>query len=482
MDEDIAFKIGMALGNAYGNMWAANAKGRQERKADDIIEQMQNERRTGQIAALSDAEAARRNANTENNQLVNSLAPKQPYTQNANGSYSLNLEPLQITKYGDTTPESRAINNILQDNVTANRRYNEQMASLTPEQRAAAEWNPNYTESNVRRALKKAGLNQEVIDSKVAEAKKDIAERAKSIYMPTIMQSMYGSYTTDANGNQVYKAPDQLDYMRGTMAALELSKYDPDTAKMFLQNGVSPRDLYQANRQDAVYNQKMQDRRVERQQDYQNRLNLVNARGGNGGSRSGSGSNKYSISTSDYQAALKRKGEIEAYYEEQRDGNPNYELPKSMREEYNELDDIAGRYRQERRSQTAEQNAGASYEDNGSDTQAVDWNNWDSLTAGIDQALRDGYSSEEILALAESRLGKDHPWYQNIASSFDHAKSAREAELQAQEEERLRQERLYNILHPGTGSTNTTDQTIARIAELGSNLASGRPVWNIAHR
>ena len=64
---DPMFQIGMALGGAYGNVWANNATKRQETKADDIIEQMQNQRAIQRIAdarraGISDEDAVQQNS------------------------------------------------------------------------------------------------------------------------------------------------------------------------------------------------------------------------------------------------------------------------------------------------------------------------------------------------------------------------------------------------------------------------------------
>ena len=65
-----------------------------------------------------------------------------------------------------------------------------------------------------------------------------------------------------------------------------------------------------------------------------------------------------------------------------------------------------------------------------------------------------------------------------IASSFDHEGAKRRKEEEAAE----KQKRINKILHPGTNDVNTVDQTIASIAGLGSDIANGRPIWNLAHR
>lgn len=50
---DPSFQTGLALGNAYGNMWAANAKNRQGEHAKDILEEMRQQQQIEEIANMN---------------------------------------------------------------------------------------------------------------------------------------------------------------------------------------------------------------------------------------------------------------------------------------------------------------------------------------------------------------------------------------------------------------------------------------------
>ena len=50
---DPSFQTGLAFGNAYGNMWAANAKNRQGEHAKDILEEMRQQQQIEEIANMN---------------------------------------------------------------------------------------------------------------------------------------------------------------------------------------------------------------------------------------------------------------------------------------------------------------------------------------------------------------------------------------------------------------------------------------------
>lgn len=50
---DPSFQMGLALGNAYGNMWASNAKKRQGEHAKDILEEMRQQQQIEEIANMN---------------------------------------------------------------------------------------------------------------------------------------------------------------------------------------------------------------------------------------------------------------------------------------------------------------------------------------------------------------------------------------------------------------------------------------------
>lgn len=294
---DPAFQIGMMIGNAYGNMWAANAKKRQSAKADDIIEEMKNQQEIERIANM-------RSAPAENaaQAIVNDNAQRQAAQAAGQitglGNLGVNkgvdymgmgaqfAEPQDPFKFSVPSAldalksplgKDRALTNAMQ----ATAKDYQQQASLTPAQRKASNWNPNYTEDNVRNRLKQAGINKEVIDEKMGDVKSDIAKRARDVLLPSIMQNLYG--TVDEKGN--YKAPTPMDSMKAMVDLQTLAQYDPATAKMLSTGVISPKDYLN-----------IQTAKDKAAQDFQNKLTLAsileaaktarsNTRGGTRGSR-----------------------------------------------------------------------------------------------------------------------------------------------------------------------------------------------------
>lgn len=498
---DPLFQIGMALGGAYGNIWANNATKRQGAKADDIIEQMRNQ----QIAQRVDS---MRNANIENESagqaIANNMA-QQAGTQGAQQATGLSINTPNIDFMGQGAQYAQqqntyqfslpalnnkpqlgkdyAVNKALQANqkaLNSEKTTQAVLAAANPTAQARYNWNPDYTEDNVRKALEKAGLAQDVIDKKVGEARKDIARQAEAVLLPSIQKKLFYGYDTvekDENGNMytVHHNPDYTSYMQATVELEQLKQYAPETYKTYMQQVVSPKELYAANEYDRRYKQQRDDRREDaktnRQWNREDKDTDFKRRVYWEGVKAEQKKNsKNSIAVNDYKEALKRRSEIEAYYEEQRSTNPNFNLPSGMQQEWEANNAIINQYLNERAGGNGNSN------NTGNGETPVDWNNWNSIMAGIDQAKADGHSAKEILTLVESKLGKDHPWYKNIASSFNHDVKRKEEEDKAQ-----RQRELNETLFPNS-NVNTTDQTIAHIAELGSDIGNGRPIWNIAHR
>ena len=504
---DPAFQIGMMLGDAYGNMWAANAKKRQGAKADDIIEQMQNQRAIQRIAdarraGISDEDAVQVITNK-----IAQQAGAQGATQ-ATGMGQFNQPGIDFMGMGAQMAEQQdpyklsvpspldqlkgaggkeySINKALQANQNAinQEKAQQQYLSQNPTAQAAYNWNPDYTEDNVRKALRKAGLAKDVIDEKVGEVKSDIAKRAEAVLLPSIQKKMFYGYDTvekgeDGNLYSVHHDPDAVSFMQA-MAELEtLKQYSPDTYKTYASQIVGPLALYNERVADKRYDKQV---KVARENAVQNRAWNLEDKKENfkkkvllAGLKSNNG--KYRISTADYKEAQKRAGEIEAYYQEHKDANPNFKLPPSIQEEWEESRAMIKQYRRERMGGTGNGNNNHS-DTSDSDKQGVDWNDWNSINAGINQVLKDGYTAKDVLELAAEHLGTDHPWYKMIASSFDHEAAKRKKEEEAAE----KQKRINKILHPGTNDVNTVDDTIASIARLGSDIANGRPIWNLAHR
>lgn len=153
-------------------------------------------------------------------------------------------------------------------NVDEDKKY---LAKLSPYNQKLANWNPDYTEDNVRKELQRAGLAKDVIDEKVGEAKSDIAKRAEAVLLPSIQKKMFYGYDTveqtkDEQGNvvpiNVHHDPDANSYMQA-MAELELLKqYSPEAYKTYASQMVGPKDLYN----ERLYNERY-DKQVKTQRE-----------------------------------------------------------------------------------------------------------------------------------------------------------------------------------------------------------------------
>jgi hypothetical protein len=167
---DPSFQMGMALGNAYGNLWASNAKKRNEAQMDDVVQQYMNDQRMQQLANPSEE--------------------KPPMTEGLDGNYA--------------SDNANGINN----NVSGISKFNRSYGLATPQ--------------NIIDEAKRRGIHQEVIDERMKGVREQIASKAKSQYMPQINQLIYGSM--DANGN--YVAPTQADYLRASGLIDDYRQYD----------------------------------------------------------------------------------------------------------------------------------------------------------------------------------------------------------------------------------------------------------------
>ena len=472
---DPMFQLGMALGGAYGNIWANNATKRQGARADRIIEDMQNANAIERIANMGTIPAQNGDAGRE---YANKLIQQQAAgIGGVDSGINFGGNPNQyMASIADIKTPSGGLEYSLA-NVDEDKKY---LAKLSPYNQKLANWNPDYTEDNVRKELQRAGLAKDVIDEKAGEVKSDIANRAEAVLLPSIRQKMFYGYDTvekgeDGNLYPVHHDPDANSYMQA-MAELDLLKqYSPEAYKNYANQIVAPKDLYNERmyekhfdkqvkvaRENAAQNRQWN--REDKDIDFKRRIWIAGQK------------EKYTIDNSAYKEAMKRAGEIEAYYQEQRESNSNFQLPPTMQREWEENQALIKQYRQERLKRGGNSKP-AGNSSGGSDEEAVDWNDWNSINAGINQALADGYTAKDVLELAAEHLGTDHPWYKIIASSFDHEAAKRKEE----EEAAARQKRLNETLYPNP-NVNTVDQTIAKIAGVGSDIANGRPLWNLAHR
>lgn len=432
---DPAFQIGMMLGDAYGNMWAANAKKRQGAKADDIIEQMQNQRAIQRIADARRAGVGDEDAVQVITDKIARQAGAQGATQ-ATGMGQLNQPSIDFMGMGAQMAEPQdpyklsvpspldqlkgaggkeySINKALQANQNAinQEKAQQQYLSQNPTAQAAYNWNPDYTEDNVRKALRKAGLAKDVIDEKVGEVKSDIAKRAEAVLLPSIRKKMFYGYDTvekgeDGNLYSVHHDPDAVSFMQA-MAELEtLKQYSPDTYKTYAGQMVGPQALYNERVADKRYDKQVKTQRENAEQQHEwkvadtilaNKLaterakvtaayrqSLVNA--GRTGGRAG-------LKMSDIKELV--------------------ELGKSALESDNPA-------LQRRGQQILAQAYSLLGGDNGGGSvfanRAPDWNNYNDVMTAAHEALNTGSSKEQVAAQLKQYMG-DGELYRKVISDL----------------------------------------------------------------
>lgn len=432
---DPAFQIGMMLGDAYGNMWAANARKRQGAKADDIIEQMQNQRAIQRIAdarraGISDEDAVQVITNK-----IAQQAGAQGATQ-ATGMGQLNqpgidfmgmgaqmAEPQDPYKLSVPSPldqlkgaggKEYSINKALQANQNALNKEKEAQTVLAsnPTAQAAYNWNPDYTEDNVRKALRKAGLAKDVIDEKVGEVKSDIAKRADAVLLPSIQEKMFYGYDTvekgeDGNLYSVHHDPDAVSFMQA-MAELEtLKQYSPDTYKTYARQIVGPQALYNERVADKRYDKQVKTQRENAAQQHQwkvedtilaNKLAMERAK-----------------VTAAYRQSLVNAGRTGGRAGlKMSDIKELVELGKSALESDNPA-------LQKRGQQILAQAYSLLGGDNGGGSafanRAPDWNNYNDVMTAAHEALNTGSSKEQVAAQLKQYMG-DGELYRKVISDL----------------------------------------------------------------
>lgn len=256
---------GTLLGTALGQMYNNNAQKRERAKADRIIEDMQNANAIERIANMGTVPAQNGDAGRE---YANKLIQQQAAGIGVDSGINFGGNPNQyMPSMEDIKTPSGGLEYSLA-NVDEDKKY---LAKLSPYNQQVANWNPNYTEDNVRKELQRAGLAKDVIDEKVGNVKSDIAKRAEAVLLPSIQKKMFYGYDTveqtkDEQGNvvpvNVHHDPDANSYMQA-MAELELLKqYSPEAYKTYASQMVGPKDLYN----ERLYNERY-DKQVKTQRE-----------------------------------------------------------------------------------------------------------------------------------------------------------------------------------------------------------------------
>lgn len=275
---------GTLLGTALGQMYNNNAQKRERAKADRIIEDAQNQRAIQRIADARRAGVGDEDAVQVITDKIARQAGAQGATQ-ATGLGQFNQPGIDFMGMGAQMAEQQdpyklsvpspldqlkgaggkeySINKALQANQNAinQEKAQQQYLSQNPTAQAAYNWNPDYTEDNIRAKLKAADVRDSIIDEKLGEVRKDVAKRAEAVLLPSIQKKMFYGYDTvekgeDGNLYSVHHDPDAVSFMQA-MAELEtLKQYSPDTYKTYASQIVGPQ---------ALYNERVADKRYDKQ-------------------------------------------------------------------------------------------------------------------------------------------------------------------------------------------------------------------------
>lgn len=426
---------GTLLGTALGQMYNNNAQKRERAKADRIIDDVQNQRAIQRIAdarraGISDEDAVQVITNK-----IAQQAGAQGATQ-ATGMGQLNqpgidfmgmgaqmAEPQDPYKLSVPSPldqlkgaggKEYSINKALQANQNAinQEKAQQQYLSQNPTAQAAYNWNPDYTEDNIRAKLKAADVRDSIIDEKLGEVRKDVAKRAEAVLLPSIQKKMFYGYDTvekgeDGNLYSVHHDPDAVSFMQA-MAELEtLKQYSPDTYKTYAGQIVGPQALYNERVYDKRYDKQVKTQRENAAQQHKwkvedtilaNKLAMERAK-----------------VTAAYRQSLVNAGRTGGRAGlKMSDIKELVELGKSALESDNPA-------LQRRGQQILAQAYSLLGGDNGGGSafanRAPDWNNYNDVMTAAHEALNTGSSKEQVAAQLKQYMG-DGELYRKVISDL----------------------------------------------------------------
>lgn len=261
---DPAFQMGMALGNAYGNLWASNAENRNREQMRELIRNQTGqlgENEIAQIAAMGDTQGLNPGtANTVEAAITNTAQqdPAAAYRQRLFAAG--NATPRQVTAgVNGNIPGSYVAgtgNNSIDEALNRIQRQDQLRRA------GGASQNPLFSADDIAFAAQMAGINQEVIDDFMPGLQKQAASRARETLLPGIINDSYGY--TNASGE--YVPP---DYRAALEGILELGKYDPETANKLMSGAISSKDIYN--------NQQQERERMLSDESYMRRLQMQDA-------------------------------------------------------------------------------------------------------------------------------------------------------------------------------------------------------------
>lgn len=387
---DPSFQMGMALGNAYGNMWAANAKKRQEKQLDDYIEEQAN------ADLMANVNAAQTN----------------------NYDLSKGATPMLDRLDGQRTSVDKILDNMSM--ATGGVEFIKSQADMNPVQRVKDRYK-NLSVDNVTAWAKKNGINQEVLNERLASLQKEVATNVGAVMLPEITRNLYSG-----NVDNILTGMQQLD---------ELKQYDPAAYERY---------------------SKVADQQLARRQAFNDNVALANIKGSNKPVyRISDAANKNAV---DLIGTLTNKEAL---------GTPLTTEEKVMLQNAQQLN---GLYNLER-GIGAVSNATNSAQDNRPPFNAK---NWGDIKTNIDIAKQAGAGAEAIIA----ELVKNGVTGKELEQSYNYLGIETEAQKAKREQEK------QNLLFPKdeSGNVKGLTNTVRPNEEVKTAILYGKPLWNIAHR
>ena len=307
-------QLAALLGAGLGRIYDRNAQDREAKKADKIIADMQNQQELNRIEAMRQAAPTQ----TVGEQIMSDRLNSQ--MQGMDGNFTFNI-PSVAEQFAARNPVQDALNRSNKAGMDAIVNEMAMQKNMTPEQRALANWNPSYTEANVRSALEKADVRNSIIDKKMEAVKEDVAARARAALVPQIQSSLYGTFVEQDDGKGgkkiVYQQPSPTDYSKAMGAIFELNKYDPAAAKVLMSGVVTPRDMYSQQNREKLAQASMDNQQKLAQENFLRRLAYLQMKqyiSQNGNNNKTVKNNN--ISLSDYKQALSLRDQLKQKYVE----------------------------------------------------------------------------------------------------------------------------------------------------------------------
>lgn len=298
---DPSFQMGAALGSALGNIWANNAKKRQERKLDNYIDEQRNADFMHEIEAEQQPVADRnlveaRQAMGYDSASVDRALDSMEYDL-AKGATPM-LDKLERKSGID-----RAVDNIANADAQGAVNFMRKQEGMTEAERAMQKYR-NLTPEKVTAWARENDINREVLDARLPSLKQEVAGNVGMAMIPDIYRNLYSG-----NVDGILSGLEQVEQLR---------KYDAESADMLRKGGIESIGRYYAN---------------------QNKLDVARAKAEAQPFTGRRTTTKpaFNNSTADMNMAIKRMEYIDKIREGKLANDANYKLPPTVQAEYDSL-------------------------------------------------------------------------------------------------------------------------------------------------